>query len=93
MGRDGVDLAATSGPRPAGEVRPRAGAFDDTDVDDVTRDSSLTFVLDFVRITLLTEAGTAAARAASGLDDHRWWDVAGPLLATYADADTYPVAS
>lgn len=81
------------GPGQLAKYEHELSAFDDTGVDDVTRDSALTFVLDFVRITMLAEADSAAARAASGLDDQRWWDAAGPLLATYADANTYPLAS
>lgn len=81
------------GPGQLAKYEHELAAFDDTDVDDMTRDSALTFVLDFVRIAMLAEVDAAARQAASGVADQQWWDAAGPLLATYADASTYPLAS
>lgn len=81
------------GPGQLAKYEHELAAFDDTDVDDVTRDSALTFVLDFVRIAMLAEVDNAARRAASGVEDQQWWDAVGPLLATYADAAMYPRAS
>lgn len=81
------------GPGQLAKYDHELAAFDDTTVDDVTRDAALTFVLDFVRITMLAEIDAAAGQAASGVDDQQWWVATGPLLATYADATAYPVAS
>lgn len=81
------------GPGQLAKYEHELAAFDDTDVDDVTRDAALTFVLDFVRIAMLAEVDAAAHQAASGIADQQWWDAAGPLLATYVDASAYPLAS
>jgi len=68
-------------------------AFDGTGLDDVDRDSALTFVLNFVRITALAEAETVAARRGSAMDDQQWWDANQPLLAQLVDETAFPVAS
>lgn len=81
------------GPGQLAKYEHELAAFDDTDIDDVTRDSALTFVLDFVRIVTLAEVDAVARQATSGVADQQWWDVAGSLLATYADASAYPLAS
>lgn len=81
------------GPGQLAKYDHELAAFDDTAVDDVTRDAALTFVLDFVRITMLAEIDDDTRQTASGVDDQQWWDATGPLLATYTDANRYPVAA
>ncbi|MBL6277681.1 TetR/AcrR family transcriptional regulator C-terminal domain-containing protein [Micromonospora fiedleri] len=67
-------------------------AFDDTGLDDVTRDAALTFVLDFVRAAARSAAEARSARQASAWTDEQWWTANAPLLAEVLDERRYPTA-
>ncbi|SBT47403.1 TetR/AcrR family transcriptional regulator [Micromonospora auratinigra] len=67
-------------------------AFDDTGLDDVTRDASLTHLLDFVRAAARSAAEVRAARRDSAQSEEQWWAANGPLLAEVLDERRYPTA-
>ncbi|RIV38579.1 TetR/AcrR family transcriptional regulator [Micromonospora radicis] len=67
-------------------------AFDDTGLDDVTRDAALTFVLDFVRAAARSAAEARSARQDSAWTDEQWWAANAPLLAQVLDERRYPTA-
>ncbi|WP_431727784.1 TetR/AcrR family transcriptional regulator [Verrucosispora sp. TAA-831] len=67
-------------------------AFDDTGLDDVTRDAALTFVLDFVRAAARSAAEARSARAQTAWTDEQWWAANAPLLAQVLDEQQYPTA-
>ncbi|BCJ60297.1 TetR family transcriptional regulator [Micromonospora endophytica] len=67
-------------------------AFDDTGLDDVTRDAALTYVLDFVRAAARSAAEARSARRDSAWTDEQWWAANGPLLAEVLDERRYPTA-
>ncbi|WP_089155160.1 TetR/AcrR family transcriptional regulator [Micromonospora sp. NBS 11-29] len=67
-------------------------AFDDTGLDDVTRDAALTFLLDFVRAAARSAAEARATRRETAQSEEQWWAANGPLLATVLDEEAYPTA-
>ncbi|MFI5960420.1 TetR/AcrR family transcriptional regulator [Cryptosporangium sp. NPDC051539] len=77
------------GPGAMAKYEYELGAFDDTGLDDVTRDAALTFVLGFVE----TCARGAAAVRTHDRSDADWWAENGPLLARVFDPDRYPRAA
>lgn len=81
------------GPGQLGKYEHELAAFDDTDIDDITRDAALTLVLDFVRVTMLAELEHGAGHTDTGLDDRQWWEATAPRLARHIDPAAYPRAS
>ncbi|MEU8260035.1 TetR/AcrR family transcriptional regulator [Micromonospora sp. NPDC048999] len=67
-------------------------AFDDTDLDDVERDASLTYLLDFVRAAARSTAEARAVQRDSAQSEEQWWAANGPLLARVFDESKYPTA-
>lgn len=69
------------------------GAFENLGLSDVDMDAAVTLVLAFVRSIALGEIEMAAAQRESKLDDGRWWEIAGPLLARVVDERSYTTAA
>ncbi|MFF5174797.1 TetR/AcrR family transcriptional regulator [Micromonospora sp. NPDC000089] len=67
-------------------------AFDDTGLDDVTRDAALTFLLDFVRAAARSAAEVRIARQESAQSERQWWAANAELLARVLDERAYPTA-
>ncbi|MEU3453248.1 TetR/AcrR family transcriptional regulator [Micromonospora sp. NPDC006766] len=67
-------------------------AFDDTDLDDVARDASLIYLLDFVRAAARSTAEARAVQRDSAQSEEQWWAANGPLLAQVFDESRYPTA-
>lgn len=67
-------------------------AFDDTGLDDVTRDAALTFLLGFVQFSARAAAEVAAQRRESAMSEQAWWAAHQPLLASVLDETRYPTA-
>ncbi|GAB3858372.1 hypothetical protein GCM10029963_57970 [Micromonospora andamanensis] len=53
-------------------------AFDDTGLDDVTRDAALTYVLDFVRAAARSATEARSAQQESAWTDEQWWTANAP---------------
>jgi len=68
-------------------------AFEGLGLDDIQMDAALTHLLGFVRAWAGTAADARATRRDTGLDEEQWWEVSGPVLATFLDPDTYPLAT
>jgi AcrR family transcriptional regulator len=68
-------------------------ALDGSGLDDVDRDASLTFLLDFVRASAIAAAAVEATRRESELSDEQWWAANAPLLTRVLDGTAYPTAA
>ena len=79
------------GPGQTAKYEHELAAFDDTPVDDVTRDACLTHLLVFVRACARDAADARAIAVESGTDG-AWWAAAGPLLERVLDPERYPRA-
>ncbi|WP_432565257.1 TetR/AcrR family transcriptional regulator [Kineococcus sp. SYSU DK003] len=79
------------GPGQTAKYEHELAAFDDTAVDDVTRDACLTHLLVFVRACARDAADARAIAAESGSDEE-WWAAAAPLLERHLDPARYPRA-
>ncbi|WP_432544350.1 TetR/AcrR family transcriptional regulator C-terminal domain-containing protein [Kineococcus sp. SYSU DK002] len=79
------------GPGQTAKYEHELAAFDQTAVDDVTRDACLTHLLVVVRACARDAADARAITAGSG-SDRQWWAAAGPLLARHLDPARYPRA-
>ncbi|WP_431875468.1 TetR/AcrR family transcriptional regulator [Amycolatopsis sacchari] len=73
------------GPGQLAKYEHELSALDGLDLDDVTLDDALAFLLAFVR-------SCAQAAAAQQRDDQSWWDASEPLLARVFDEKAYPRA-
>jgi AcrR family transcriptional regulator len=83
---DVTDDRAAFGPGTIGKYDHELHAFDGLDIDDVTRDAALTFVLDFVRAS-----AQAMRPRRPAADTARLWAQWSGRLATYV-GDGYPLA-
>ncbi len=81
------------GPGQMAKYEHELAAFTGSGLDDATVDDALTYLLTFVRAAARDAADARDARAASGADDRRWWEAAGPVLARVLDEDDYPLAT
>lgn len=83
----------TLGPGTLAKYEHELRAFDDTGLDDVERDAALTFLLQFVRSSVLSAAEALEAVRASEMDDEQWWAANAPLLENVLDEARYPTAA
>jgi len=77
------------GPGLMAKYEHELAAFDGAGLDDIARDSALSFLLAFVQT--IAVAANAAADAPG--TDEGWWEEAGPLLARAVDPERYPLAA
>lgn len=78
------DQRTAVGPGTIARYDHELAAFDPTDLDDVTRDAALTFLLDYVRAAARSEVGGDADMTA-------FWTDAAPRLGAYM-GDAFPLA-
>ncbi|GAA3398810.1 TetR/AcrR family transcriptional regulator [Cryptosporangium minutisporangium] len=92
-----VATVATSrpplGPGLMAKYEYELAAFEGLDLDDVTRDAALTFVLGFVETCARAAADVRAAKYESALSDGEWWAANQPLLDQVFDVERYPLAA
>ncbi|WP_231953608.1 TetR/AcrR family transcriptional regulator [Actinoplanes derwentensis] len=68
-------------------------AFDGCGLDDVTRDSALTFLIGFVQAQARSEAEVRAAATRAGDTDFEWWAERGPIFQVVFEQHRYPTAT
>jgi AcrR family transcriptional regulator len=68
-------------------------AFDGLGLDDIQRDSALTFLLNFAHSNARDAAAARAAQHDSTVTDEQWWAASAPLLAAVFDEHAYPLAT
>ena len=81
------------GPGLMAKYEHELAAFEGLGLDDVEMDAALTFVLDFVRASVLAAHDASASRSESGMTDEQWWAANAPLLERILDPDAFPLAS
>lgn len=81
------------GPGQTKKYEHELAAFDGLDLDEVTMDAALTYVLGFVVATGRIAIDTAAAANDSGYTDAQWFERAAPLLEELIDPQQYPLAT
>ncbi|GIE89477.1 TetR/AcrR family transcriptional regulator [Actinoplanes regularis] len=68
-------------------------AFDDCGLDDVARDSALTFLIGFVQSSARAAVEERAAAGRGHETDWEWWQERGPALEVIFDQHAYPTAA
>jgi AcrR family transcriptional regulator len=80
------------GPGQCAKYEHELQALEELGLSDVEMDDALAYLLAFVRTAAQDAAQSEAERAASGMDDHEWWEANGPLLAKVLDPERFPTA-
>ncbi|MEU4065978.1 TetR/AcrR family transcriptional regulator [Streptomyces wedmorensis] len=91
-----VDLRivrAPLGPGVMAKYEYELAAFEGLGLDDVARDSALTFVLGSVQAGARAELDARAVERESTMSDGEWWAAHEPLLARVFDGARFPLAS
>ncbi|NUS45957.1 MAG: TetR family transcriptional regulator, partial [Mycobacteriaceae bacterium] len=91
-----LDVSTTRpplGPGLMAKYEHELAAFDDTGIDDVAMDATLTHLLGFVAAVARIDRDTAAAAADTASSDQQWWERHAPLLAKALDPARYPRAT
>ncbi|MFI9210628.1 TetR/AcrR family transcriptional regulator C-terminal domain-containing protein [Streptomyces sp. NPDC053253] len=91
-----VDLRvvrAPLGPGVMAKYEYELGAFEGLGLDDVARDSALTYVLGSVQASARAELDARAVARESAMSDAEWWDTHEPLLARVFDEEKFPLAA
>jgi AcrR family transcriptional regulator len=81
------------GPGLMAKYEHELSALDGLGLSDVQMDDCLTFLLAFVQGCARTAVEAGVVRRVSGMDDERWWERAGPLLAGVLDASRFRLAA
>lgn len=68
-------------------------AFDGLDLEDVTTDDALTYLLTFVQAAAVATADAHRLQLDSAMNDEQWWAANAPLLSRVFDPDKYPTAA
>ncbi|MFE2012403.1 TetR/AcrR family transcriptional regulator [Streptomyces sp. NPDC059491] len=85
-------VRAPLGPGVMNKYEYELGAFEGLGLDDVSRDSALTYVLGSVQAAARAELDARAVERESAMSDGEWWDAHAPLLARVFDPDRFPLA-
>jgi AcrR family transcriptional regulator len=80
------------GPGLIAKYEHELSALDGLELDDVTMDAALAYLLSFVQSCARAAADARAARRDSAMNDEQWWAINAPLLARVLDERAYPVA-
>ncbi|MFC4502062.1 MULTISPECIES: TetR/AcrR family transcriptional regulator [Streptomyces] len=80
------------GPGQMAKYEHELSALDGLGLGDVEMDDCLAHLLTFVQACSRAAADARAARQESAMNDERWWELNGPLLARVLDEDAYPTA-
>jgi AcrR family transcriptional regulator len=86
-------VRAPLGPGVMTKYEYELGAFEGLGLDDVSRDSALTYVLGFVQSGARAELDARAVARESAMSDGEWWDAHEPLLARVLDETRFPLAA
>jgi AcrR family transcriptional regulator len=81
------------GPGQLAKYEHELSAFSGLQLDDVTMDDGLTFLLSFVQACGRAAADARAGQRDSAMDDEQWWAASAPLLARVFDESAYPTAA
>ncbi len=68
-------------------------AFDRLDLEDVTTDDALTYLLTFVQAAASATADAHRTQLHSAMNDEQWWAANALLLSRAFDPDKYPTAA
>lgn len=86
-------VRAPLGPGVMAKYEYELGAFEGLGLDDVARDSALTYVLGFVQSGARAELDARAVERETAMSDGEWWDAHEPLLARALDQARFPLAT
>jgi len=81
------------GPGLMAKYEHELGAFDGLDLDDVQRDSALTFLLNFAASNARDAALARLVQQDSSMTDEQWWSDSAQALAAVFDERAYPLAT
>lgn len=86
-------VRAPLGPGVMSKYEYELGAFEGLGLDDVARDSALTYILGFVQSGARAELDARAVERESAMSDAEWWEAHEPLLARALDESRFPLAA
>lgn len=81
------------GPGAMAKYEHELSAFEGLDLDDVTIDDALTYLLTFVQAAARAALDAHTSELESAMNDEQWWASNAPLLAQVFDRATYPTAA
>jgi hypothetical protein len=81
------------GPNAIAKYDRELRAIDGLGLDDITMDSVIALVADYVHGAARGAVDTSQAEQRTGMTDQGWWSASAPVLETLFDASRYPTAA